>query len=257
MATIAIPPIASETLFKIGSFDVRNTMLMAWLAIIVLIVIVAVQRIRGYKQVPDRFQNIIEMVVEGIFDFCNGIMQDVEESKRLLPLVATIFLFLIVGNWMGILPGIGSITLNAIHDGQTEAVPLFRSMNADVNMTLSIAIISFFCTEYLGVEKLGLHGYTSKFIVPFWKSPFRAMVGFLELISEITRLISFTFRLFGNIFAGEALLVVISFFMPFVAPIPFLGLELFVGFIQAFIFAILTLAFIKIAVTDHSQASHT
>lgn len=256
MTTIAIPPIASETLLKIGSFDVRNTMLMAWLAMLVLIIVVVTQRVRGYKLVPGKFQNFIEIIVEGIFDFCNGIMQDAEESKRLLPLIATIFLFLIMGNWMGILPGIGSITVNSVQDGQTVAVPIFRSMNADVNMTLAIAIISFFCTEYLGIEKLGIVKYSSKFFVAFWKHPLQAVIGIMELISELSRLISFTFRLFGSIFAGEALLVVISFFVPFVAPLPFLGLEIFVGFIQAFIFAILTLAFIKIAVTDHSQASH-
>jgi F-type H+-transporting ATPase subunit a len=131
-------------------------------------------------------------------------------------------------------------------------------MNADVNMTLSIAIISMLCVQVFGMLYLGAGGYLSKFFVAPWKTkgiegPINTFVGLLEIIGEVSRLISFTFRLFGNVFAGEVLLVVISFLIPYVAPIPFLGLELFVGLIQGLVFSMLTLVFLKMAITPHGD----
>jgi F-type H+-transporting ATPase subunit a len=124
-------------------------------------------------------------------------------------------------------------------------------MNADVNMTLAIALISVISTQLFGVAALGVLPYAGKFFVPPWRDPIGSFVGILELIAEVAKIISFSFRLFGNIFAGEVLLTVVAFLVPFVAPIPFLGLEVFVGFIQALVFALLTAVFLKMAVTMH------
>ena len=154
---------------------------------------------------------------------------------------------------MGILPGVGAITIQSMVDGHAEALPLFRSMNADVNMTLVVALISMITVQVVGISTLGILPYASKYFVAPWKDPIGTFVGLLELMGELSRVISFTFRLFGNVFAGEVLLVVVGFLVPYIAPIPFLGLEIFVGFVQSLVFAVLTLVFLKMAMTGHGD----
>ncbi len=253
MASLAAPTLASETIAHIGSFEIRNTLVMAWLAMAVLILIALAGRMTGYKLIPGRFQAALELLVEGLFDFFDSILQDRKLTRIVFPMVATFFLFIMVANWMGILPGVGSITIQGMHDGHMMAIPIFRSMNADVNVTLAFSIISIIATQVLGVTMIGIFPHLGKYFVAPWRDPIGTFVGFLELIGEVARLISFTFRLFGNIFAGEVLLVVVSFLVPYAIPIPFLGLELFVGVIQALVFSLLTLAFIKMAVTPHGD----
>ncbi len=252
MAQLTAPTLASETIGHIGSLELRNTLVMAWLAMAILILIAFLARRTGYKLIPGRFQAFLEIIVEGLFSFFDSIVQDSKQTKRFFGLVATIFLFLITGNWMGILPGVGSVTIEGVHEGHLVPIPVFRSMNADVNMTLAIAAISVVMTQIFGIAALGVAPYASKFFVNPLRDPIGCFVGILELIAECAKVVSFTFRLFGNIFAGEVLLVVISFLVPYVAPLPFLGLEIFVGFIQAFVFALLTLVFLKMAVTAHT-----
>lgn len=254
MSNIAIS-LASETIGHIGMFEVRNTMLMAWLVVIAISLLALAVRSTGYRLVPGRFQTLVEIVLTGLYDLFASIVHDDRLARKFFPLIVSIFLFIVLGNWMGILPGVGSITILGTHDGHEMAIPLFRSMNADVNMTLAIAIFAIIAVQYYGMVELGIFSYGSKFIVPPWKNPIQTFVGLLELISEFSRVISFTFRLFGNIFAGEVLLVVISFIVPYLAPIPFLAMELFVGLVQGLVFALLTTVFLKIAVTEH-EAHH-
>jgi len=254
--TVHAPTLASETVAHIGSFEIRNTLIMAWLAMILFLIFGLLLRRTKYKEIPGRFQAFVEMLVEGLFDFFDSIVQDRKATRRFFPLVATILLFLTIANWMGILPGVGSITIEGMHDGHLMNIPIFRSMNADVNMTLAIAIISVVCTQAFGVAALGVMPYAGKFFVAPWKDPIGSFVGILELVAEFAKMISFTFRLFGNIFAGEVLLVVIFALMPYAAPLPFLGLEIFVGFIQGFVFSLLTIVFLKMAVTSHGGHDH-
>lgn len=280
------PTLASETIAHIGSFSLRNSMLMGWIAMAVLIVSALVLRRKGVKLVPRGFQNFVEVIIGGLFDFFNTVTQDEKQTRRFFPIVATIFIFVITSNWMGILPGVGSIGFYekehetaevsvevggnahgevAVEVGVSEKaepaeekeifVPYFRSGYADVNMTLALAIISVIATQIFGIISLGFFHYAGKFFVNPFRDPIGFFVGLLELISELAKMISFSFRLFGNIFAGEVLLVVIGFLAPFIAPVPFYGLELFVGFVQALVFALLTLVFMKMAVTSHSVAS--
>jgi F-type H+-transporting ATPase subunit a len=131
-------------------------------------------------------------------------------------------------------------------------VPFLRSTSADLNVTLAIALISVFTIQFMGIAAIGVAKYAGKFFVsPFHKPYFiGTFVGVLELISELAKIISFSFRLFGNIFAGEVLLIVMLNLVPFLVPLPFLFLELFVGFVQALVFAMLTLVFLKMAVTE-------
>lgn len=251
MAGIEAPTLASEAIGHIGSFEIRNTMLMAWLAMLVLIGLSFMLKGTRYREVPGRFQAFMEMIVEGLFGFFDSVVGDPKQTRRFFPLVATIFIFLALANWMGILPGVGSITILGEHEGHEMALPLLRSMNADVNMTMAIAIISVVMTQLFGIAALGVMPYASKYFVAPWRDPIMSFVGILELVAEFAKVVSFTFRLFGNIFAGEVLLVVISFLAPYLAPLPFLGLEIFVGFIQGLVFALLTLVFLKMAVAAH------
>jgi F-type H+-transporting ATPase subunit a len=256
MAAVTAPPLASETIGHLGVFELRNTMLMAWLAMAVLIVLAILLKRTKYQEIPGRFQAFMEVIVEGLFNFFDSVVQNPKQTRSFFPLVATIFIFLALANWMGILPGVGSITIAGFHEGHPMAIPIFRSMNADVNMTLAIAVISVLATQIFGIAALGILPYSAKFFVAPWKDPIGSFVGILELVAEFAKVISFTFRLFGNIFAGEVLLVVISFLVPYVAPIPFLGLEIFVGFIQGLVFALLTLVFLKMATMAHGAGAH-
>lgn len=255
-STLHAPPLASETIGHIGAFPIRNTMLMAWLAMAVLIIFALVTRATRYRQIPGRFQAAVELLIEGLFNFFDSVVGDKTQTRKFFPLVTTILIFIVIGNWMGILPGVGSITIPGVHDGHQMNLPLFRSMNADVNMTLALSIVSVISIQAFGFSLLGILPYAGKFFVAPWKDPIGTFVGLLELVAELSKIISFTFRLFGNIFAGEVLLLVIGFLAPYLAPLPFLGLEIFVGFIQGLVFAMLTLVFLKMAVTGHGDHAH-
>lgn len=251
MANFIPPTLASETIFHIGNFEVRNTLITALMTVLVLFVVGLLVRRKKYALVPEGVQNVVEAIIGGMFNFFAGIVGDEERTKKFFPVVATIFFYVIISNWMGLLPGFGSIGIWEVHEGHEILVPLFRSTYADVNMTFALALISVTSLQVFGFALLGFKGYAGKFFVNPLKNPVGSFVGILELMSEFSKMISFAFRLFGNIFAGEVLLLVISFLVPFIAPLPFYGLELFVGFIQALVFSFLTLVFLKIATTSH------
>ncbi len=255
------PTLASETVAHLGMFEIRNTLIMSWIAVAFFIAFALAVRATGYKKVPGRFQAFVEMIIGGLFDFFDSIVQDKRQTRLFFPLVATILLFLVAANWMGIFPGVGSITIAGMHNGHPMDIPIFRSMNADVNMTLAVATVAMICVQIFGMIELGMGSYIGKFLVAPWKTkgvegPINTFVGLLEILGEFSRTISFTFRLFGNIFAGEVLLVVISYLVPYGAPIPFLGLEIFVGFVQGLVFALLILVFLKMASTGHGEHAH-
>lgn len=243
--------LAAEKIFHIGSFPVTNAMLMSWFASAILIVL-ALFATRTMVLVPRGIQNFFEMIVEFLFNMVNEVIGNREQTKKYFPLIATIFLFVITNNWLGLLPGVGTIKINTIHKGHEIAVPLLRSGNADLNTTLAIALVTMIAVQVFGILAIGIFKYGKKFFN--FKNPIYTMVGFLELISEFSRMISFTFRLFGNIFAGEVLLTIVAFLVPYIAPLPFFGLELFVGMIQALVFSMLALVFIKMAITSHEEA---
>lgn len=243
--------IAAEPLFHIGSFPVTNTILVTLFLSLLIIAVSAILKSR-INLVPRGFQNIVEAVLEALLNLVDSVTQDRKQSKKFFPLVATIFIFVILSNWMEVVPGLGTIGLWEEHHGRNILVPFIRSGSADLNMTLALALVSVFAAQILGIAALGLKRYAGKFFVsPFAKPYFvGTFVGLLEIVSEFAKLISFSFRLFGNIFAGEVLLMVMLFLVPYFVPLPFLFLELFVGFVQALVFSMLTLVFLKMAVTE-------
>jgi len=238
-----------EHLFSLGGFPVTNSLLVAWLAIAILVAS-AYFSTRKMELVPkNNRQNLAEMVVEALYGLVSGVTGDDKQTKKFFPIIATIFLFVLLSNWLGLLPGVGSIGIfeEAHESGEKILVPLFRAGSADLNFTLGLAIISVFAIQFFGIAALGVFKYGKKFIN--FKSPISFVVGILELVGEIAKVISFSFRLFGNVFAGEVLLIVITFLVPYVVPLPFYFLEVVVGLIQAFIFSMLTVVFLKMAVT--------
>jgi len=201
---------------------------------------------RKISAVPQGLQNIAEVAVETFQDLVSTIAGD--KTKVFLPIVGSFFFFILFGNYLGLLPGIGTVGFFE-NDGETF-VPLFRSINSDLNTTVALALVSLIATHFLSVKYLGLGGYLGKFLS---LNPIFLFVGFLEIIGEATKILSLSFRLFGNIFAGEVLLTTASTrLFAFIIPIPFYFLEMLVGFVQALIFAMLTLVFMVIL----TQKSH-
>ena len=243
--------LAAEPIFYIKSFPVTNTLLMSWLIGGFLFSIIFILR-KKLSLVPRGLQNAVELIVESLLKFVESVTHDRGRAKRFFPLIATIFIFVILSNWLEIVPGLGTIGIKEMEDGKQIIVPFIRSASADLNVTLAIAIISVISIQIFGIAALGFFKYGSKFIN--FKGPIEFFVGILELMSEVSKMISFSFRLFGNIFAGEVLLTVVLFLAPFIVPLPFLILEIFVGFIQALVFSMLTLVFLEMAVAEHGEA---
>lgn len=249
--------LAPEAIFHLGTFPFTNTLLVSWVIVAFLSVSALVLNSK-IATVPRGFQNLIEAFFEGMLGFADNITGDRNRTLKFFPLVATIFFFVLFSNFVELVPGLGSIGIFEEHEGRQILVPFIRSSSADLNFTLALAIISVVAAQMYGMRELGFTAHWSKYFVPPWKSPaiIGSFVGILELISEFAKIISFSFRLFGNIFAGEVLLLVVGFLAPYIAPLPFLFLEIFVGFVQAMVFSVLTLVFLKLATDTHGVEAH-
>lgn len=235
--------LAAETIGHFFGIPVTNTLLMSYVAV-ALLVAGAVILGRRVALVPGRMQTLVEWLFGGVYDYIAETLGSERMARRFFPLIVTIFLFIFTANLLEFIPGVGSI---GFFHGETF-VPLLRSMNTDLNMTLALSIIAFLTIEITGIAVIGVGKYASKFFN--FHSPMGFAVGIIEFFSEFARLVSFSFRLFGNIFAGEVLLLVVGHFVPYFLPVPLMAFEVFVGFIQAAIFAVLTLFFIKIAIAE-------
>lgn len=243
--------IAAEKIFQIGVFPVTNALLMTWL--IVFLVLVFVWILGGkIALVPRGIQNIFETILEGILGLIESITQNKPQARQFFPIVMTIFLFVMLSNWIELVPGLGTVGIYEEHHGETILVPFIRSGSADLNFTLAVALVSVFSVQFMGIAAIGAAKYGKKFFVSPLHKPYfiGTFVGLLEFVGEFSRLISYSFRLFGNIFAGEVLLIVILNLVPYFVPLPFLFLELFVGFFQALIFAVLTTVFLKMGTLE-------
>ena len=233
---------------SVSKFAVTNTLISAWLATLVIILFFVVGS-RKKSMVPGRFQGIIESLFEGIIGFCSSVLGP-EMARKVFPVIATIFFFVLFNAWLSLLPFYQFIGF--VQGGDIKA-HFFKSAGTDLNLPLALALISFVFVEYWGIRSHGL-GYFKKFFAfgnllkgrP--SGVIDVFVGMLEGISELVRVVSFTFRLFGNMTAGEILVIMITFLVPFVATQFVFGLELLVGLIQAVIFASLTVVFLSVAV---------
>ncbi len=311
---VVVPEISipAEKVFDLFGFPITNTLLATWLTMILLIVSSWLIT-RKMKLVPGRRQGFLEMIIESLYGLVEGAAER-KWARRFFPIVMTIFIFLLVSNWLGLTPLYGGWgVLEPVHEGEhgqpvkwlNEAktiglwvpaeddqgevgaesngegehlyklAPMFRSAATDMNTTVALALVSVLLTQYFGVWALGLP-YFGKFVAvsrvvkafttsglgcagrigTFLMGIIDIFVGLIEVVSEFGKIISFSFRLFGNIFAGEVLLGVVGFLIPYLVSLPFYGLELFVGFVQALVFMMLSVAFFLVAISAHGGEGH-
>ncbi len=234
--------IAPEHLGTWLGLPITNSLLMSWVVVFCVLLIAVLIR-RRIALVPGKFQVLAETLIGGMTDFAGEALESKALGRRFAPLLLALFLFILIGNWLEFIPGVESIVY---HNAHGEAIPLLRGMNTDLNIPLTLAIIAFVTIEITGFATLGFFAYAGKFLN--FHSPIGFVVGLLELLSELIRLISFSFRLFGNIFAGSILILVTTSLVPYFVPVPFMLFEVFVGLIQAAVFTLLTLFFIKLAI---------
>lgn len=280
--------LAPQVLFHIGGFPVTNTLITTVLVSLILLAIAFLYS-RKQKRIPGRFQAAVEAIFEGFLSFMDSITQDRKKTVQVMPVVVTLFLFILLANWIEVVPGVESIFVNEKHTATEEAhtlygdgkelgvwvvgeeahaasekengahgeaeahgghISLLRSPSSDLNMTLSLAALAILFTQFIGIKTLGAFAHLGKYF-SMKRNPVEVFVGLLEALGEVSKIISLAFRLFGNIFAGGVLLIVVGGLVPFFAPLPFLGLEIFVGIVQALVFSVLTLVFITMATEHH------
>jgi F-type H+-transporting ATPase subunit a len=270
----ALPPLVAEPIFYIQSFPVTNAYINSTIAVVLFLIAGFILRNKT-AMIPRGFQNFSEAVLEFMLSYIDQVTHDRKKSLNFFPVVGGLFLFILVSNWLGLIPGTGSIGRYLLMHGEVELVPLLRPANSDLNMTVAMAVFAVVLSHVLGVATIGFFKYANKFIklgdlyksfgkggVSIMTAVIEFFVGFLEIISEVAKLVSLSFRLFGNIFAGEVLLTVLAGLIAYFLPLPFMFLELLVGLIQALVFSMLTLVYLTIATTpvvshDAHAEAHT
>lgn len=252
MASLNIS-ISAEPIGHFFGLTITNSLLTGWIvtAFLVIGALLFARRIKT-TGAPSRLQSFIELLIESLFNMVESIAGKAK-AQRFFPLVGALFVFILFSNWSGLLPGIAAIGFQGIHNGHEAFIPYWRAPTADINTTLALGLITMIMVQVYGYKYLGL-SYFKKFFD--LKSPINFFVGILELLSDFSKIISFTFRLFGNIIAGEILLLVMAMLVPILGPTPFLALEIFVGFIQALVFMMLASVFINMATLGHGDAPH-
>jgi len=265
--------IQPEVIFTPFGFPISNTLIGTWISIIILLLIFFLGT-RRRDLIPSGMQNAVEWIVEYLLNLTESVSGKVK-AKRFFPLVATFFIFILFCNLLDVIPGVDTIgwvnleALRAAHlsppttffllgQYSDKLTPWIRAGTSDLNLTLALALVSVIVTQVLGFYTLGAKQQLSKYfnfkaLRHGFQGPIEFFVGLIELVTEISRILSFSFRLFGNIFAGSAVLAVFAWLLPFVSDAIFIPLELFVGFVQALIFALLTLVFLEIATTSHEE----
>ncbi len=256
------PTLFAEPLFNLGPLTVTNSLLSSWLVVFLIAILSVVLRTK-LATIPRGLQNFFEMIVEGALNLADTITGDRRKTLKFFPITFALFLFILLNNYLGLLPGVGTIGFNEVEEGHAVFVPLLRGGTADLNTTVALALLAVIGSHIVGVIMVGAWKHFNKFVnlkallaIPshirheptiLLVNPIKAFVGIVEIIGEIAKIASLSFRLFGNIFAGEVLLASMAAIFAYAVPIPFIFLELIVGVIQALIFAVLTLVYMTIA----------
>jgi F-type H+-transporting ATPase subunit a len=258
---LALPPLIAEPVFHVGSFPVTNAYINSTLAVLFFLIIGFMLRNRT-SEIPKGLQNVAESLIEFMLKYVDQVTRDRKKSWKFFPIVGGLFLFILISNWMGLLPGTGSIGRWLIMHGNLELVPLLRPANSDLNMTLAMAVFAVIASHIFGVAAIGFFKYFNKFIkigdlihsvrkggMSIFVAIVEFVVGLIEVSSEVAKMVSLSLRLFGNVFAGEVLLTVLAGLIAYAVPLPFILLEILVGLIQAIVFSMLTLVYLVMATT--------
>lgn len=245
--------ISAEPIGHFFGLTITNSLLTGWIVTTILAFgVYLISKQIKENGTPSRLQSFIEFIIETMFGVVESIAGSVK-AKRFFPLVGTLFIFILFSNWSGLLPGLSAIGIKENLHGTSVIVPIWRAPTADVNTTLALGFITMIMVQVYGYQYQGLK-YFKKFFD--FSNPINFFVGMLELVSDFSKIISFTFRLFGNIIAGEILLLVMGMIVPVLGPTPFIALELFVGFIQSLVFMMLASVFINMATIGHDDEHH-
>ncbi|MBT3538916.1 F0F1 ATP synthase subunit A [Candidatus Parcubacteria bacterium] len=265
---IHIPTLAPEVVFQIGNINITNTMINAWMAIVIFLVL-GIMIKRAVKLRPGKLQNTCEFFLEGVLGYFDQVTGDRKKTIKFLPVVGSIFFFILLSNWLGLLPGTGSISVG--HN------MLLRPANTDLNLTVVMALVAVISSHVYAFMAIGVFTHLGKFIqigtivksfkefkngigaglIAVFTAIIEFAVGLIEIISEVAKVVSLSLRLFGNIFAGEVLISVISALVAALVPTPFMLLELLVGLIQATVFAMLTIVYLTVATSmPHGSEEH-
>ncbi|HUS26640.1 MAG TPA: F0F1 ATP synthase subunit A [Nevskiaceae bacterium] len=250
---VPVVSVAPETLFHLGPFAVTNSQLLGVLGIglILTMFFTAVRQIR--RGARNRFVHMVMWAFESLYDTTVEVIGDKAVARKVMPLAVTLLFFFLVNNWLGILPFVGPLTYNGI--------PLFRGAAADMNTTFALAIISMTTAQVWAIRRHGFFGNIRRYLISPFKDPLHSFEGALEIVAEFSRTLALSLRIFGNVFGGEVLLAVIAYLTSWAAPLAlplFYVLELFVGAVQAYVFFMLTVAFISLGLPqgDGHDDSH-
>jgi F-type H+-transporting ATPase subunit a len=247
----ALEPIVPHTVIDLGGdpthaaslFDfypsITGSIIMSWIVMAVVIIPLTIAA-RRLKEIPTGAQNVLEFAIEGLTSFAMGIGGP--GAKRFITFFLACFLFIVVSNWSGLIPGVGRV-----HE--------FRAPTSDVNVTVGLALVAFVYFHAQGVRALGIGGYLGKFFT-LKGGPLGLFVGVLEFFLEIVKPITLAMRLFGNIYGGELALTVMTTITLAFIPVALYGLELFVGLMQGIIFSVLVLVFTMLAMEGHHEEGH-
>jgi len=257
----------AEPVAHIGNFTITNALLTSWVVVGIIVVLSLVLRLR-LKEVPGKLQNLFEIVVDGALSLCDQVTNSRALSIKIFPIAISVFFFVLINNWLGLLPIAGLGILERGEHG-LAFIPFLRGGTADINTTIALAVMAVVGANIFGIFSIGLWKTFNKYVnlkvlggiftkvrrdpAVLIVAPITFFVGLIEIISEFAKIASLSFRLFGNVFAGEVLLASMAALVAYVVPIPFLFLEILVGVIQALIFSILLVVYFTISATDHDE----
>ncbi|MEK7172444.1 MAG: FoF1 ATP synthase subunit a [Patescibacteria group bacterium] len=260
----------AEPLFNFHGFTITNSLLCSWLAVFLVVAFSLMAR-RKIAMIPKGLQNYCEVFLEGAYNLADNVTGSRGKTMKFLPIVLPLFIFILFNNWLGLLPGFGSIGFIAAREGERFFIPLLRGGTADLNTTLALSIMAVVLTHIFGVVMSGAWGHLNRFAgfkffleLPrkvfkeknyqaLLVNPIQFFVGLIEAVGEVAKVASLSFRLFGNVFAGEVLLASMAAIFAYAVPLPFIFLEIIVGIIQALIFAMLTLVFLSVMSSHHAE----
>ncbi len=259
--------IFAEPIKHFENFTITNALFSSYFAVAIIVIISFILRSK-LREIPKGIQNFFEIIIEGALSMCDQVTNDRNLSLKIFPFAISVFFFILINNWLGIMP-LGGFGLIEEGEHGLAFIPIFRGGTADINMTLALAIMAVIGANLFGAFSIGAWKTFNKYVnlkalgqigkkikkdpTIILVAPITFFVGLFEIIGEIAKIASLSFRLFGNVFAGEVLLASIAALVAYIIPIPFLFLEIFVGVIQAFIFSILLVVYFTIGASDHDH----
>lgn len=232
---------AAEPIVRLGFFSVTNSFLDTLLVDAAILGLIYTVK-KNLSLIPGKLQTMVETIMQEFYNITYSVAG--ENTAKIFPYFMTFFIFILLANWSGLIPGISVIGIRE----EGKIVPFLRAATSDFNVTFALALVSVIATHFLSITKLGIKEYISRY---FSLNPLNLYIGILELIGEITKIVSLSFRLFGNVFAGEVVLGTVATIFAFVFPLPFMMLEVVVGLVQALVFSMLTMAFMAVLMTPH------